>query len=192
MRPGDKLPRNENVMLVSLGRHDDNIILLTNGQKGLEVSRTGRYAQLCLEHDRWDVALDTLSPVCATALAEAAGSALAKCRPYHSTAQCIHDGLVRTYDLLALPTSSRWVHTLIGVYVNERESQYNLLDAIFSTTNEGVLSLAAIRKSEGSPFDFQIVHHNDGAARLLKLTSSELLWQQQNNKQNLLCAGYVV
>jgi diguanylate cyclase (GGDEF)-like protein/PAS domain S-box-containing protein len=192
MGPDDKLPRYEDVMLGSLGRLADHIILLKDGPKGLEVSRTGRYAQLWLEHDRWDVALDTLSPDCATALAEAAANALAKCRPYLSTAHCVRDGLVRTYDLLALPTSSRWGHTLIGVYVNEREVQYNLLDAIFSTTDEGVMSLAAIRNSEGHPFDFQIVHHNDGAARLLKLPSSELLWQRLGGGQNLLCAPHVI
>ena len=192
VRPGEKLPAYEDVMLGSLGRLADHIVLLKDGPQGLEVSRTGRYAQLWLEHDRWDVTLDALSPDCATALAEAAGSALAKCRPYLSIAHCVRDGLVRTYDVLALPTSSRWGHTLIGVYVNERETQYNLLDAIFATTDEGVLSLAAIRDSEGRPFDFQIVHHNDGAARLLKLPSTELLWQRLGGGRNLLSVGHVV
>jgi hypothetical protein len=64
--------------------------------------------------------------------------------------------LVQTYDVVALPTSSRWGGTLIGVYVNERAAQYNLLDAIFSTTDEGVLSLTAMRDPSGQPFDFQI------------------------------------
>jgi diguanylate cyclase (GGDEF)-like protein/PAS domain S-box-containing protein len=192
VRPGEKLPAYEDVMLGSLGRLADHIVLLKDGPQGLEVSRTGRYAQLWLEHDRWDIALDTLSPDCATALAEVAGGALAKSRPSLSTAHCVRDGLVRTYDLLALPTSSRWGHTLIGVYVNERDAQYNLLDAIFATTDEGVVSLAAIRDSEGRPFDFQIVHHNDGAARLLKLPSSELLWQRLGGGRNLLCAADVV
>jgi diguanylate cyclase (GGDEF)-like protein/PAS domain S-box-containing protein len=192
MRPGEKLPAYEDVMLGSLGRLADHIVLLKDGPQGLEVSRTGRYAQLWLEHDRWDVALDTLSPDCATALGEAAANALARCRPCHATAHCVRDGLVRTYDLLALPTSSRWGHTLIGVYVNERDVQYNLLDAIFSTTDEGVLSLAAIRDAEGRPFDFQIVHHNDGAARLLKLPMVELLWQRLGGGRSLLSAGHVV
>ena len=38
------------------------------------------------------------------------------------------------------------------------------------------LSLAAIRDSRGQPFDFQIVHHNEGASRLLKLPSTGLMW----------------
>ena len=80
----------------------------------------------------------------------------------------MRDGLVQTYDVLAMPTSSRWGGMLIGAYVNERGTQYNLLDTIFSATDEGVLSLAAIRDAHGQPFDFQIVHLNQGASRLLK------------------------
>ena len=41
-------------------------------------------------------------------------------------------------------------------------SQFNLLDTIFSTTDEGVVSLAVVRDSAGCPFDFQIVHLNRG------------------------------
>ena len=61
LRPGEKLPRYEDVMLGSLGRLADHIVLIKDNNGALEVSRTGRYAQLWLEHDRWDVTLDTLS-----------------------------------------------------------------------------------------------------------------------------------
>jgi hypothetical protein len=99
----------------------------------------------------------------------------------------VRDGLVRTYDVLALPTSSRWGGTLIGAYVNERGHQYNLLDAIFASTDEGVLSLAAIRDSGGEPVDFQIVHLNQGASRLLKLPSNALQWHRLNAGGHALC-----
>ena len=88
--------------------------------------------------------------------------------------------------------ASRWGGTLIGIYVNERGPQYNLLDTIFSTTDEGVLSLAAIRDSAGRPFDFQIVHLNQGASRLLKLPSTELLWRRLSAGGNLLCRPEVI
>ena len=104
----------------------------------------------------------------------------------------MRDGLVRTYDVLALPTSSRWGGTLIGAYVNERDTQYNLLDTIFSATDEGVLSLAAIRDAGGQPFDFQIVHLNQGASRLLKQPSTELLWRRLGAGGNLLCSPEVI
>jgi diguanylate cyclase (GGDEF)-like protein/PAS domain S-box-containing protein len=192
LRPGERLPAYEDVMLGSLGRLADHIVLLKDGDNGLEVSRTGRYAQKWLGHDHCNVPICQLSPDCATVLAAAAACALDNSRPYLTAAHCVRDGLVQTYDVLALPTSSRWGHTLIGVYVNERDPQYNLLDAIFSATDEGVLSLATIRDAQGQPSDFQIVHHNAGAARLLKLPSAGLLWQRLSSKGNLLCGREVV
>jgi diguanylate cyclase (GGDEF)-like protein/PAS domain S-box-containing protein len=192
LRPGETLPRYEDVMLGSLGRLADHIVLLKHNHDALEVSRTGRYIQKWLDDDRWDIPLTALSPDCATALGEAAASALANGRPFLSVAHCVRDGLVRTYDILALPTSSRWGGTLIGAYVNERATQYNLLDAIFSTTDEGVLSLATIRDSSGQPSDFQIVHHNQGASRLLKVPSAVLLWRRLSAGGNLLCLPEVI
>jgi diguanylate cyclase (GGDEF)-like protein/PAS domain S-box-containing protein len=192
LRPGERLPRYEDVMLGSLGRLADHIALLKENDETLEVSRTGRYVQKWLGDDRWDVPLAALSPDCATALGEAAANALRNGRPHLGVAHCVRDGLVQTYDILALPTFSRWGGTLIGVYVNERSAQYNLLDAIYSTTDEGVLSLATMRDSGGRPFDFQIVHHNQGASRLLKIPSAELQWRRLSAGGNLLCLPDVV
>jgi diguanylate cyclase (GGDEF)-like protein/PAS domain S-box-containing protein len=192
LRPGERLPCYEDVMLGSLGRLADHIILLKENNKTLEVSRTGRYVQKWLDDERWDIPVSALPPDCATALGEAAASALANSRPYLAVAHCVRGGVVQIYDVLALPTSSRWGGTLIGVYVNERATQYNLLDAIFSTTDEGVLSLATIRDSEGRPFDFQIVHHNQGASKLLKLPSAGLLWSRLGAGGNLLCRPEVI
>src|SRR5258707_190607 len=192
LRPGEGLPRYEDVMLGSLGRLADHIVLLKNNDGALEVSRTGRYVQQWLNDARWDIPLSALPPDCATALGEAAANALQNNRPYLAAAHCVRNGLVQTYDILALPTSSRWGGTLIGAYVNERAPQYNLLDAIFSTTDEGVLSLATIRDSGGQPFDFQIVHHNQGASRLLKLPTTGLMWRRLSAGGNLLCLPEVI
>jgi diguanylate cyclase (GGDEF)-like protein/PAS domain S-box-containing protein len=192
LRPGEKLPAYEDVMLGSLGRLADHIVLLKDGERGLEVSRSGRYARQWLGQDYCNVPLRELAPDCSTVLAEAASCALDNGRPYLSAAHCVRDGLVQTYDVLALPTASRWGHTLIGVYINERDPQYNLLEAIYSATDEGVLSLAAIRDHDGRPFDFQVVHHNAGAARLLKLPAAELLWRRLSAKGNLLCTREVI
>ena len=82
MRPGDRLPRYEDVMLGSLGRLADHIVLMKDNDGALEVSRTGRYVQKWLDDERWDIPLAALSPDCATALGEAAANALANGRPY--------------------------------------------------------------------------------------------------------------
>jgi diguanylate cyclase (GGDEF)-like protein/PAS domain S-box-containing protein len=190
--PGESLPRYEDVMLESLGRLADHIVLLRDDNGVLGVSHPGRYIQQWLNDDRWDIPLSALTPDCATALGEAASNALQNNRPYLASAHCVRDGLVRTYEVLALPTSSRWGGTLVGVYVKQRDAQYNLLDTIFSATDEGVLSLAAIRDASGRPFDFQIVHLNQGAARLLRQPSTELLWRRLGTDRSLLSAPEVV
>ena len=65
LRPGEGLPRYEDVMLGSLA---DHIVLLKNNDQALEVSRTGRYVQQWLNDERWDIPLSALPPDCATAL----------------------------------------------------------------------------------------------------------------------------
>src|SRR3974390_3434219 len=99
--------------------------------------------------------------------------------------------MVRTYDVLALPTASRWGGMLVGAYVNERTTQYNLLDAVFSNTDDGILSLAVIRNATGRPFDFQIVHHNRAASALLKVSPTALQWRRLGDGGNLLCVAEV-
>ena len=116
LKPGDRLPRYEDVMLGSLGRLADHIALL-RGDGALELSRSGRYVQKWLGEERWDIPVAELSPDCATALSEAVTSALKNGQPHQASAHCVRDGMVRTYDVLALPTASRWGATLVGAYV---------------------------------------------------------------------------
>lgn len=188
LRPGERLPPYEDVMLGSLGRLADHIVLLKSQRDALEVSRSGRYIQQWLDEERWGIPLGALPPDCATVLAQAASSSIENGRPHHAVAHCVRKGMVKTYDVLALPTVSRWGGTLIGTYVNERKDEYNLLDAVFANIKEGVLSLATLRDAGQKPFDFQIVHHNQGASELLQVPAQSLQWQRLSEGGNLLCS----
>ena len=187
VRPGQILPGYEEVMLGSLGRMADHIVLLKSQGDSYEVSRSGRYVQQWLDDERWDIPLDVVPPDCARALTEAANCALQTGRPHLAAAHCVRDGLVQTYDILALPTASRWGVKLVGAYINEQGPRYNLVDAIFSSTDEGIVSLAAIRDAASCAFDFQIVHHNQGAARLLKVAVPDLQWRRLSEGGHALC-----
>src|ERR1700732_531524 len=68
LRPSETLPHYEDVMLGSLGRLADHIVLLKDNNSVLELSRTGRYIQKWLGDERWDIPLSALPPDCATAL----------------------------------------------------------------------------------------------------------------------------
>jgi diguanylate cyclase (GGDEF)-like protein/PAS domain S-box-containing protein len=191
LRPGMSLPFYEDVMLGSLGRLADHIALLKAEGTSLTVSTSGRYIQNWLGEETRDLPLDALQPDCATALAEATRCALANHQPHLALAHCVRDGVVRTYDVLALPTCSRWGATLIGAYVNETGRHFNLMDAIFSATDEGIVSLAAIRDALGRPSDLQIVHLNEGAARLLRRPVAELQWHRLSAGAHPLCSPAV-
>jgi len=192
VQPGQSLPSYEEVMLGSLGRLADHMVLLELAGATPGVSRTGRYVQQWLGDDRWDIPLDALSPDCAMALVQAASSAFQNRRPYLGTAHFVRDGIVQKYVLLALPTASRWGGTLIGIYVNEDGFRYNLLDAIFSSTDDGIVSLTAIRGPDDRPFDFQIVHLNDGASALLQQPVGKLQWSRLSAGKHVLCKPEVV
>lgn len=190
LRPGERLPRYEDVMLGSLGRLADHIALLRHDGV-LELSRSGRYVQQWLGDERWDVPVAQFPPDCAAVLSGAAANALETGRPHLANAHCVRDGMVRTYDVLALPTASRWGATMIGAYVNERGAQYNLLDAIFSSTDDAVISLAALRDARAEPFDFQIVHHNRSSELFLRVPAGGLLWRCLSEADGLLAKAEI-
>ncbi|SDH44559.1 hypothetical protein SAMN05216338_1009106 [Bradyrhizobium sp. Rc2d] len=151
LKPGDNLPSYEDVLLGGLGRLADHIVLLKCDNDAFVVSRTGRYAQKWLRDTRWDIPMDALRADCASVLREAASNALANSHPHPAAAHCMSDGIVRIYDVLALPTFSRWGGMLVGTYVNQRAAEYNLLDAIYSKTDDALISLSTIRDATGQP-----------------------------------------
>src|SRR6202023_4319156 len=61
LRPGETLPHYEDVMLGSLGRLADHIVLLKDNNEALEVSRSGRYVQKWLDEERSAITLSALS-----------------------------------------------------------------------------------------------------------------------------------
>ncbi len=76
--------------------------------------------------------------------------------------------------------------------MNQRGLQYNLLDAIFCATDDGILSLATIRAADGNPTDFQIVHLNQGTARLLRQPADELRWRRLSTGTHALCSPRIL
>jgi diguanylate cyclase (GGDEF)-like protein/PAS domain S-box-containing protein len=192
LKPGIKLPSFEDVMLGSLGRLSDHVMLIKGVNADLEISRAGRYVETWLDMEVWDTPLTMLPPDCALMLEEAVGSACRNGKPHLTSAHCVRDSLVQAYDIFALPMTSRWGETLVGAYVNERGLQYNLLDAIFYATDDGILSLATIRDAHERPFDFQIVHFNQGTAKLLGVQAEELRWRRLSTGHHALCAPEIV
>jgi diguanylate cyclase (GGDEF)-like protein/PAS domain S-box-containing protein len=177
LKPGVALPPFEEVMLGSLGRVSDHLFLV-NYDLGLAegITRAGRYVR-----DWADAADDepiALPLDTSIAVTEAVGYALQVGQPHHAIAHRVRGGLVETYDILALPMACRWSGPLAAVYVKERGTRYNLIDAIFGSTSEGILALAALRDSHGRTVDFQILDLNKGACHLLRSPMDELRFRR--------------
>jgi diguanylate cyclase (GGDEF)-like protein/PAS domain S-box-containing protein len=185
---GRRLPPFEEIILGSLGRLADYIALISDDGTTPQVLRGGEYFSTWIGRSVQNVPVADLPPDCAAAIRKSMSYAHAMSAPYLSVAHCVRDGQVRTYDVMALPLDNRWGATLTALYVRERGVPYNLIDAIFQSTNDGMLALAAIRDASGMPVDFQIVDLNRGASLLLRQPAEELRWRQLSEGSHALCS----
>ncbi len=187
--PGRRLPPFEEIILGSLGRLADYIALVSDDGSTPKVLRGGEYFSTWIGRSAQSTPIADLPPDCAAAIRKSMSYAHTMAAPYVSVAHCVREGQVRTYDVMALPLDHRWGATLTALYVRERGVPYNLIDAIFQSTNDGMLALAAIRDAAGIPVDFQIVDLNRGAAQLLRQPADELRWRQLSEGSHALCSA---
>ncbi|HLW90224.1 MAG TPA: EAL domain-containing protein [Roseiarcus sp.] len=179
--PGKTLPSYEEVTLGGLGRLSDDVVVM--GRSPSDDYRILYAGQRVAE---WlgaaaGAEIATLSPESGLALNEAITRALDTNEPSIAAAHRLRDGLVETYDVLALPLANRWGEPLVCAYVRARGAGYNLVDAIFRSTTQGILALGAVRGAAGAAgevVDFQVVALNEGACRMLRLTEGELRWRR--------------
>jgi diguanylate cyclase (GGDEF)-like protein/PAS domain S-box-containing protein len=177
--PGRPLPPYEEIVLGSLGKLADHLIVLEGDAPArFKVLRAGRRIAEWIGYEIDRKALDELPRDCAAPLGEILVQALQAGQPVATEARRVRDGMVETFEVLALPMSCRWGATLLAAYVREHGTRYNLVDTIFRATDEGILALAAVRDAAGRAIDFQIVALNDGAARLLGLPEEGLRWRR--------------
>ena len=177
--PGRPLPPYEEIVLGSLGKLADHLIVVEGGAPAdFRVLRAGHAIAHWIGHEIERKPLAALPLDCAAPLAEILVQALAAGQPVGTHARRVRDGMVETFEVLAMPLHCRWGQTLIAVYVREHGARYNLVDTIFRSTDEGILALAAVRDAAGQPIDFQIVAFNAGAARLLRVGEGDLRWRR--------------
>ena len=179
VRPGAKLPQYEDVVLGSLGRLGDHLLLIEGDHvTTFKVLRAGRKINEWIGDDIRDQGLANLPRDCGIALSEVLSQAIAAGAPVPYRMHRVADGMVATYELLAFPMACRWGQPLAGVYVAEAAARYNLVETIFRSTDEGIVALATIRDAAGAPVDFQIVAFNQGASALLGIEGQALHWRR--------------
>jgi len=179
LKDGETLPAYEDVALGGLGRLNEQIAVVRQDENdSFEVIRIGELFQKWLGVTAKRLWLREIQPDCSLALTSVIEPALHKQAPAQSVAHKVIDGSVVTFDVMALPLASRWGRPILLVCIKEHMSRYSLVDTIFASTDEGLLTLAAVRDAEGEPVDFQIIALNDGATRLMSLPREGLQWRQ--------------
>jgi len=177
VKPGSTLPQYEDVVLGSLGRLGDHLMIFEGGALAdFKLLRAGRKIHELLGADLRDRKLADLPRDCAVALGEVLSQAAAAAAPVPYRMHRVADGMVETYEMLAFPLACRWGAPLLGVYIGEAGNRYNLVDTIFRATEEGIVALATIRDASGAAVDFQIVAVNRGASALLGIEETLLQW----------------
>ena len=168
-------PPFEELALDSPGGLGENVALLEGHESGNPTIVTaGRVFEDWIGREADCLKVDELAIDRARALRELHDKAVNEARPVQTVAYGIVDGLVCVYDLVAVPLSNRRGLSPCLVYIQERQRNFSLVEAIFQATNEGLLALAVIRDAAGTPCDFQIAALNDGAAQVMQGTMEGL------------------
>jgi diguanylate cyclase (GGDEF)-like protein/PAS domain S-box-containing protein len=175
----EELPPYETLGLGSLGRLADDLALIGSRADGShEILYGGAAIEAWLGVSPRGVSLAALERNYADALGDALEQARLRRTPAATIARCIRDGLVTTSEVVAFPLSSRWGGDLFLLFARERVSKYNLVDAVYRATHDGLVTLAAIYGPGNVVVDVQIISLNDSASRMLGGAESDLRWRR--------------
>ena len=174
----DTPPRFEDLMLDGLGAIDDRVVLLARAGADWEIRRLGCAVAEGIGGGGRETRLSELAPDCGFALERTADRALADGEPRQREAFFARHGHAQRYDILALPLANRWGAPLVAIHLAERGPRYNLIDALFHASDDGVMALAVVHNDAQRLDDFQIVDLNAAAAKLLGAPAERLRWRR--------------
>ena len=184
-RPGMSLPPYEEIVLGSLGRIADRLLIVGHEPPtSFRVLIAGRRIPDWVGSDPLGRRLEDLSANGSDTIPDVLAQALREGEPVLSRARRVRDGMVEMCEVLALPMRNRWGEPIVGAYMRETGIQHNLVDTIFRSTEDGILALTATCGRDGTTTDFQVVAHNEAAARLMRLPGAELQWKHLSGLQD--------
>ncbi len=179
VRPPLALPPYEELALGGLGRLADATALIRAAEPDqFDILMAGQTIERWIDHPSRQFQVNRRSSGLVRALHDAVACALKKGAPVEAVAHAVANGLVCSYDLVALPLSNRWGPPLCQVYMKERDQKYSLVEAICNLTNDGVVALAVIRDATRIACDCEIIALNEGAAQLLQRDAADLRGQR--------------
>ena len=96
-------------------------------------------------------------------------------QPSDKLIPCVSNGNAGICEFLFLPLDWKG-ETLVVVWCRQRRTSQNLLDAIYRSTNDGMLIVARISQFD-STHDYQIMSCNASACRFLGASEGEIQWR---------------
>jgi hypothetical protein len=115
LAPGAKLPPYEEIVLGSLGRLADSLMLVGEVPETPRVLQAGRHVLAWTGDNVQGSAIDDLPSDCRTILREVIAQSLHRSEPVFTIAHRVRDGLVEKYEVLALPMSCRWGPPVVAI-----------------------------------------------------------------------------
>jgi diguanylate cyclase (GGDEF)-like protein/PAS domain S-box-containing protein len=178
LTPDRKLPAYEDVVLGSLGRLADYLAIVEgSAPKSFRVLRSGRQFNHSMNADVAAVPVLDLPGGFAGTICDIVERALDSSAPVSSQSHQVHDGMVATYEVLALPLAYRWGPPVVAIYVREDGTRFNLHGTLFRAMEEGMIALSAVRDGDSGTVNFRIIDCNAAAARLFGVSEEALRWR---------------
>ena len=173
------IPSYEAVVLGNLGRLADRVALVTTRMGRADaILWAGGSFSAWLKPDPCGFKIDELPVDVRQPLAEIVHTAIAGEEPAHCRCDRLAEGVVTSTDLVGVPLSNPWGETFVLIEVGVAQVRTELVQAMFAATDQGMLALSTVRDATGQPTDFKIVALNQGAARLLERSGTELQWKR--------------
>ncbi|NGM38509.1 EAL domain-containing protein [Methylobacterium sp. DB0501] len=178
-RDPNGLPSYEEVVLGNLGRNAAGAALVTlQPVRGYAFAWSGERFAAWLGQPTSDLALAALSSGDARVFTRACAEATSAKRIVSARRILLHAGTVETSEFTAYPLRNRFGETLVLLHTSGEVVSVNLVDAIFSATQQGMLALSAVRAKDDSVVDFEVVALNEATAALMAKPTNELLWHR--------------
>jgi hypothetical protein len=134
--PQKSVPPFEELALTTPGGLAENVALLqVDGDGELKISTAGQAFEAWIGRPARGLKVAELSIDRARALQELHDELA---RPVQMVVYGVVDGLVCVYDLVAVPLSNRRELSLCMVYIEERERNFSLVEAMFQATKDGL------------------------------------------------------
>ncbi len=188
-RTAHGLPRFEEVALGSLGRlSDETALLKCDSERGYPVLRAGIRFEEWIGRPTKSVKISDLPQNYSVPLCECVGRAVEQTAPAFSLAHFVRDGMVTSYEILALPLHWRSGDSLAMVFVRQRTVKYSLAETLFNASKAGLVTMASLRHAGDQTLDFQVVGLNESALTLFDQGREALLWRRVSEALPVLVA----